>query len=406
MRVAMIDPSLFTPAYDRALATALAEGGHQVTLFSRRPRAEDGSMGDVPLVEAFYRLAGSPMVAGLPQRLRLGVKGLEHVWSMARLIARLRRLAPDVIHFQWLALPLVDLRMLAGLRRIAPLVLTIHDTNPFNGDPSSRLQFRGFAESLAQFDRLVVHTSQGEARLLAQGVPADRLVRVPHGAELAQRHLADDAMQGEISFVLFGKIKPYKGADLLIEAFARLPERLRDQARLRIIGKPYMDLAPLHAAIGAHGLGERCTIEARYVAEAEIPAVFGPGRVAVFPYREIDSSGVLFQALACGRPVVASRIGSFAELLEGREAGLLTERDDIAGLAAAMARLIEDRGFAAQCGRGARALCAEAAGWDDVARRTAAVYLAASRANAAASDGVSRATEVSSSVTNSTGGNC
>ncbi len=406
MRVAMIDPSLFTLPYDRALATALAAAGHEVTLFGRRPRVDDGGPGSVPLVEMFYHVAESRPVASLPQRLRLTVKGLDHVWSMARLVARLRRLRPDVIHFQWLPLPLVDQWMLAGLRRIAPLVLTVHDTNPFNGDPSSGLQVRGFAKSFARFDRLIVHTKQGEARLCAQGVPENRLARIPHGSEILLQDPVDDPMQGEITFVLFGKIKPYKGADLLIEAFARLPERLRNQARVRIVGKPYMDLEPLYARARGHGLGDRCTIEPRFVADAEIPAVLGSGGVAVFPYREIDTSGVLFQALAFGRPVVATRMGTFAELLEGRGAGLLTEREDPASLAAALARFIEDRAFAAACSRHARAVCEAEADWDEVATRTIAVYAAASRANAAASEGARRATEVSSSVRKTTGGNC
>ena len=128
--------------------------------------------------------------------------------------------------------------MLAQLRHIAPLVLTVHDTNPFNGDPSSRLQAHGFLDCLTRVDRLIVHTAQGHARLAHHGISLERLsVTFPMVHWKGRRDLCR-SLQGELTFILFGKIKPYKGADTLIEAFARLPTTLRDRAKLRIVGIP------------------------------------------------------------------------------------------------------------------------------------------------------------------------
>ncbi len=375
MRVAMIDPSLFTLPYDGALAGGLAEAGHEVTLFGRRAGPDDSNPSDIPLAETFYRVAGSRSVAALPGALRLGVKGLDHLWSMARLLRRLQRERPEVIHFQWLPLPLVDRPMLSRFHAVAPLVLTVHDTNPFNGDPTSRLQTRGFLDCLGRFNRLIVHTEQGRARLANQGVDPARLVVLPHGPLGADPGPQQaDPMQGELTLMLFGKIKPYKGADVLIQAFAQLPDSLRGRARLRIVGKPYMDLEPLHALVQKHGLGERVRIEPRFVADAEIPTLFAPGTIAVFPYREIDSSGVLPMALAHARPVVASRIGVFAELLQDGVHGHLVAPDDVGGLAAALSHCLADRDFAAACSSNALALSAGGADWASIAHSTAAVY--------------------------------
>jgi glycosyltransferase involved in cell wall biosynthesis len=404
MRVAMIDPSLFTLPYDQALAAGLAGNGHSVALYGRRAGAEDNRPRGVELVEAFYRITGSPPVAALPRKLRLAVKGFDHAWSMARLAGRLRREAPDVIHFQWLPLPMVDRRMLGALRRIAPLVLTVHDTNPFNGDAALRLQARGFFDCLSSFDRVIVHTQQGHARLIAQGVPAARLAVVPHGPlDGPSTPPAPDAMQGDITFMLFGKIKPYKGADTLLEAFARLDEPLRRQARLRIVGKPYMELEPLHALVRRHGLADRVNIEPRFVADDEIGALFAPGTVAVFPYREIDTSGVLMQALAHARPIIGSRIGCFAEMLGDGVHGHLVAPDDIDGFAAAMAHVITDRAFAAGCSRAALAVSQDGPGWREIAGLTADIYAAAVAAGAAGSN---RATPISSSTGKTIGANC
>lgn len=375
MRIALIDPSLFTLPYDRALATGLSESGHEIVLHGRKLRPDDGPVGDVNLAQTFYRVADSRAISRLPAKLRLGVKGLDHARSMWRLLGRLQRDKPDVIHFQWLPLPLVDRALLGLFRKVAPLVLTVHDTNPFNGDPSAAVQASGFRQCLDQFDTLVVHTAQGEERLRRMGVPARRLKVLPHGLLVDPVPTVADPMTGTLTFVLFGKIKPYKGADLLIQAYAALPEALRGQARLRIVGKPYMDLTPLLAE--AAPFGASIAVEAGHVGDDAIDGLFGPGTVAVFPYREIEASGVLFLAVAHGRPIIASRLGSFAELLADGQHGHLVPACDVTALTEAMAHMIADRGFAAATAASVRALADDVPSWREIAGRTVATYRAA-----------------------------
>ena len=375
MRIALIDPSLFTLPYDQALARGLTAAGHDVVLHGRRPQPSDGGLPDVPVSADFYRIAGSRLVSALPDRLRLLVKGVDHAWSMLALLARLRRDRPDAIHFQWLPLPMLDGRLLSRFRAIAPLLLTVHDSNPFNGDPSAGLQAPGFQRCLRLFDQLIVHTAQGEARLRAMGIPHARISVRPHGMLCNIVAGAPDPMLSDpITFVLFGKIKPYKGPDLLLRAFAGLPPALRAQARLRIVGKPYMDMAPLEAAAGAMA---EASIETGFVADSDVPALFGPGTVAVFPYREIEASGVMFLALANGRPIIASRLGGFAETIVDGQHGRLLPAGDVAQLTAAMAEMIADRSFAANCARSVRALADAIPSWGEIARDTAALYEAA-----------------------------
>jgi glycosyltransferase involved in cell wall biosynthesis len=297
---------------------------------------------------------------------------------MWRLIKRLRREAPDVIHVQWLPLPVMDRAFLGALRRVAPIVLTVHDTNPFNGEASASIQRKGVETCLFQFDRLIVHTKQGEGRLQKLGIPKERITVLPHGMLVDPVPAASDAMNGRLTFLMFGKIRPYKGADLLIKAFAALPPSLRAQARVRIVGKPYMDVAVLQAQAAAAGVAVE--IETGFVAEEDIPALFSPGTVAVFPYREIEASGVLFLALAHGRPIIASRLGAFGELLTDGRQGALVPVDDAAALTAALQRMISDRGFAAACAKEVQELAGSVPGWDKIAESTVAVYREAARA--------------------------
>ncbi|MGI4955013.1 MAG: glycosyltransferase [Janthinobacterium lividum] len=380
MRVALIDPSLFTLPYDRRLAQGLEQEGHQVTLYSRRPGADDNESGDVTLVSAFYRVAGHPAVSRLPGPVRLGLKGLDHWVSMVRLRRILVREAPDVIHFQWLPLPVLDLRFLAGLHAIAPLVLTLHDTQPFNGNPSARLQRIGVEDAIERFDRVIVHTEQGRERMVSLGLAADTVACLPHGLLEDVVPAPADPMDSPVTFLLIGKIKPYKGLDVLLEAFARLPAAQRTQARLRVVGKPYMDMAPLLTRAEALGISDRLEFDGRFVADAafaELMAV--PGTVAVFPYREIEASGVLGLAVGSGRPILASALGSFSETLVDGLHGRLLPPGDVDALAAGMREMIEDRGFASRCAAAVQALAGRVAGWNEIARSTVQVYEAAAQ---------------------------
>ncbi|HVB69219.1 MAG TPA: glycosyltransferase [Acetobacteraceae bacterium] len=384
MRVALIDPSLFTLPYDARLAAGLRAIGHAVSLHGRRQRAEDGGVLEPPVVPSFYSVAGLPALQQLPKPLRLGIKGIDHLVSMARLRGKLARERPDVIHFQWLPLPAVDSRFLAGLRSLAPLVLTVHDSNPFNGNPAAGVQQHGLPASFRQFDRLIVHTAQGRARLQEQGVDGDRIAILPHGLLISPNHRegSGDVDGREIEFLLFGKLKPYKGADLLIQAFARVLPAVRARARLRIIGKPYMDLAPLRDLADRLGVADRVAIEPRFVTDSEIPGLFGPRSVAVFPYREIEASGVLSLAIAHARPILASRLGGFAETVRDGLDGLLVPPGDVAALADAMARFVGDDDFVAACARNVAALADAIPDWREIACRTSAVYRAAAASQA------------------------
>ncbi len=374
MRAALVDPSLFTLPYDVALVGGLRAAGVQVGFYGRALTREDGDAAGLDVEPCFYRVAGHPALRSLPAKLRLALKGVDHLASMRRLLTVLRRTRPDVIHFQWLPLPLFDARLLPAFRRVAPVVLTVHDTDPFNGAPTARLQRAGFAASLAGCDRLIVHTAQGAGRLAALGVDPAKVTLMPHGPLAAVGDAGPDGMQGELTFVLFGKIKPYKGADLLVEAFAALPEPGRRQARLRIVGQPYMELDGLRALAAAHGVADRLVLEPRFVEDCEVASVFAPGSVAVFPYREIEASGVLSLALAHGRPVIASRLGNFAETLHDGVDGRLVAPGDVASLSAAMLELVGDRALAAERGRQARALAGSLPGWPEIGRRTRALY--------------------------------
>ena len=375
MRVAIIDPSLFTLPYDNALANGLITIGHDVKLYGRTVGQDDNDVTNVDLIPIFYAASRKVSSMRVPRSVYLAFKGVDHVWSMAKLLRLLQHQQPDIIHFQWLPLPLVDRRFLSRFRKVAPLILTVHDTNPFNGDPSATVQSHGVSALFSEFDRLIVHTKQGISRLESFGASIDRIALLPHGKMFDSVTTLDpDPMSSDITFLMFGKIKPYKGIDILIKAFSILPEDLQQQARVRIVGKPYMDMSQLYSVIQSSGVQERISIEPRFIKDTEIPNLFGNGIVAVFPYRELEASGVLSQVLAFGRPIIASRVGIFSEVLQNGIHGCLVSPDNIDELAAAMAKMINDKLFASSCSSAVIELNNQSEDWINVAGKTAKLY--------------------------------
>jgi glycosyltransferase involved in cell wall biosynthesis len=384
MKVALIDPSLFTWPYDAALAAGLEENGHDVVIFGKALAAKDERAAEPSFCGLFYKGLAAPPMARLPRPIFYGVKGLSHIASMGRLWQLLAASRPDVIHFQWLPLPFVDGAFLPAFARIAPVILTVHDTRPFNDNASSSLQKLGALRVLRRFDRLIVHTDQGRQRLLDHVDSEARIARVDHGllhesgnsTDTPERTTGPD---DPVVFLLFGKLKPYKGIDVLIRALAWIQPELRERCRIRIVGQPYMDVAPLQALAETCGVSSLIEFDLRFVPDAEMETMIADSSALIFPYREIEASGVLMAALAKGKPIVASRLGAFAETISSGTHGLLVPPEDERALARAMSRLLEYPTLLGRMTEAVRSLRSAIPTWPAIARTTADIYEMAAR---------------------------
>lgn len=375
MHIALIDPSEFTPPYDAALAKGLAAAGHRVAMIGQ---AGGSLAADPALVHVghFYRPLDTDLGRKLPATASRAAKGMLHAADLLRLPAVLRRLAVDVIHIQWAPLPVIDQLLLASLRRVAPVVLTVHDTLPYNG-AEPWLMAAGIGRLVRSVDAVICHTEQGRDRLLRQGVSAARLFVVPHGLLGPRMDAGSLAPRERLRLLQFGKIKPYKGVDVLIEAVGRLTRAEQARLDVHVAGKPYLDEEALEALVRSHDLSHCVRFDLDFIDDRMMELLVARADALVFPYRDIEASGVLMQAVAAGKPVLASRIGIFGELLEdGREA-LLVPPGDPEALAGALRRLLAAPGLLVAMGRRMRELRDRLPSWEEIARQTMGVYTAA-----------------------------
>jgi glycosyltransferase involved in cell wall biosynthesis len=364
MEVTVVDPPAFTPPYDHSLCAALARRGNDVELVTSRFR-----YGSVPKAdgyrrsEPFYRVGADSTIA----------KGLQHPLDMLRLARRLRRRRPAVVHFQWLPLPEIDRSLLRAFPR--PLVFTAHDLLPREAPARRR---RAAGRLFDAVDAVVVHSESGRGRLVADlGVPDSKVIVVPHGsfdylARLDGSGRMDPAvgdLSGRKVVLCFGLVRPYKGIDLLIDAFAGTPP----EAVLLVVGRPLMSLEPLRRRARELGISERVRFVPRFLPDSEIPPYFRRADVVVLPYREAEQSGVLFTALAFARPIVVTAVGGFVEVAE-RGAAALVPPGDGAALASTITDLLEDEAARSRLAEGARRAAAGPYSWDRAAELTESLY--------------------------------
>jgi len=361
-RACVVDPSAFTPPYDHALCAAMARQGAQVTLATSR-----FAYGQAPLPEGygrryvFYRRAGGP--AGSTRR-RVG-KLAQHVPDMLRLRAFARQF--DVVHFQWLDVQWVDRHLLPD----PPVVLTAHDLLPREPRPGQARAQRALYE---QVQAVIVHSDFGRRQLVSgEGVAPEKVHVVRHGAlahlaePRAEQPLPPELARVEAPVVLFfGLLRPYKGLEVLLEAWRGIKD-----AELWIVGRPRMPLPPLRAQAPA---GVRFV--PRFVSDQELPAYFRRAEVIVLPYlrtERFDQSGVLAAALAFGKAAVVSDIGGFSEIAAAGAAELVAP-GDTAALHDAIRSLLGDPAARARLARAASAAAAGPFSWEQAARATLEVY--------------------------------
>jgi glycosyltransferase involved in cell wall biosynthesis len=365
MRVQIVDPPAYTPPYDRSLAGALAAAGADVELVTS-PFAH----GEVPpavgfeVSELFYlrsRADGRPAGGRAAQ-------GLEHVRDMLRF--RRRPASVDVVHYQWLTVPGLDSLLLPPRR---PRLLTPHGWLRREG--WSERPGRGLRRLLDAMDCVVALSDYGADRLIAEaGMPAERVRVIPHGAFDYLTRLPDPApLPAELAgaegpvVLAFGLVRPYKGTELLIEAMRSLPE-----AELWVIGRPLgIDIEALRRRAGA--TAGRVRFVSRFVSDREIPAIFVRADVVALPYVDAEQSGVLYTALAFGKPIVVSDAGGFPELA-ARGAARMVPRGAVEPLAQALAELLGDPAARDALSAAAAEAAAGPYSWHEVAAAHLSLY--------------------------------
>jgi glycosyltransferase involved in cell wall biosynthesis len=273
-------------------------------------------------------------------------------WSA---VAEIRRLLGkhdvDVLHPHGYKSDLYALAAAAGNR--AALVATSHNW------PSRLMSMRAYAVvdrlALRRFDKVVVVADAVAQILRRSGVAAEKVEFIPNGVDLDRFHGPVPALRNEMSLAgvpvvgYVGRLVAEKGGVTLLRAAQRVLAA-QPQAKFVLVGE-----GP--ARQGWEALARELGIAESVVfagARNDMPEVYASFDMMVLP-SEIEALPMcLLEAMAAGKPVIATRVGAVPRLIANAQTGLLLEPGDISSLAKAILRLLESPDLARRLGENGR----------------------------------------------------
>ena len=147
------------------------------------------------------------------------------------------------------------------------------------------------------------------------------------------------SLRGRV-LLFFGLIRPYKGLDVLLRAFARVADEL--DATLLVVGEFYEPRGRYDALIEDLGISARVRVVDRYVPNEDVEMYFKAADVATLPYRTATQSGIVQTAYSFELPVIVTRVGGLPDVVRDGATGFVVPPEDPDALAGAIRRFYEE----------------------------------------------------------------
>ncbi len=297
----------------------------------------------------------------------------------AALIKLAKQKKIDIVHAHW-SIPQGVVAWLSRHLIQAPYIVSIHGTDVYGLQYPLLSQLnRSICREAAACTVNSKETGEAAERLLGsrnfQTIPmgVDTRLFQPADGNPVRHPTVDDALR--ILFV--GRLIDWKGVDYLVKAVPRILTAF-PKARLKIVGDG-LEKAGLQRLASDLGIQKRVSFFGN-IAHDELPAHYQQADVFVLPScenkaGETEGLGVvLLEAMACGVPVIGSRIGGIPQIITDGVTGLLAEPQDHNSLASNLLKLFSRPGLRANLVANARKLIARSFSWEVISRRFVEIY--------------------------------
>jgi len=381
-------------AYVRALSREQGRRGMEVDVFTRRTDPDTPTI--VPLadnVRVVHLVAGATETIDKNTVFDLAP---EFVCNLQR-FTRAEGVSYDLVHSHYWLSGWVG--HLVAPRWGVPHVTMFHTLGrlknralPESGESDARI--RAEQRVISTSDEIIA-ASQHERESLVElyGASAGRVAVIPCGVDLelfrpTDRNAAQQRLGLSGDVLLFvGRMDPIKGLDLLIRAFAQLPDR--SDLTLVVVGGAGDETEYQRNRQLAHELGIADRVQFRgAVAQEQLPDYYNVATACVVPSHYESFGLTAIEALACGTPVVASMVGGLTSVVRDRSNGLLVPWRRPGAFAARLDEVLRQPSLRAHLARQARP-SVTAYGWDRIADAVDEIYgIARQAANVECCSGV------------------
>jgi glycosyltransferase involved in cell wall biosynthesis len=302
----------------------------------------------------------------------------------SNLLSELLETDVDIIHVHHLRSPLHVTSFIASKVKRVPIVLTDHGGGGLNF-PQLLAQFPTAFATVSKYSatNLLRYAPQKRAFVLYAGVDTKQYNQNVRSEDLRRRLRVDDA-----KIILFvGRIMPHKGIDILIRAIPFVAKMLAyDKIKVFIVGPKRDSNYYYHLRVLTKKLGlSNDVFFFDAVSQDELPKFYSMCEVFVLPSVQVDCFGrhhshpellslASLEAMACGKPAIASCIGGVPEIVRNGETGILVEPGNVSKLAEALYTVLKDEELKQQMSSKALSFVQKLYTWEAVARRAILAY--------------------------------
>jgi glycosyltransferase involved in cell wall biosynthesis len=369
--------------YNFPLADQLCRIGVEVTLISTPETI------DHPLLPANIDSQG--IFSGIYGEHSKVVRGVNYAWALLKLYRLCLRKKPEIIHFHFFQIPLLDLGLiyLINLSRTS-IVISIHDVVPISKKSDLSTSNKSVFNLIYKNSTgLVVHTQYTKDILLDLEQSLDeKVIIIPHAnysyfIDQVNSYTSVQTKDGKILnrlpeeakiLLVFGTIKQNKRLDWVIQALSLIADKY-PEAHLVIVGKPQdRDVNSDIAYAENLGLSDRVHWRIEKASDEELVQYFSIADITLFPYDYIYQSGAIIMALNFAKPVIATSVGSNLEIIQDNKTGLLVKPNDPQSFAFAISSLLADSEKAAKLGRAGLNYVSKKLSWENIAGEYAEFY--------------------------------
>lgn len=373
MKILLVD-SLIGNDYSICLCSALSKIKCDVSMVTTEDRETD-------LIPNFQIMRWAPSKKKGTLKINKTFNYLKYLYKIVHFALRAK---PDIIHFQFFRKDIPESLFYSILNRLKiTLVYTAHNVLPHERRKADFF----FKLLVLKSSRAIIVHSRSLKKMLTYKfkINPNKIAIIPHGnfdIYLPKEKLSQAISRKKLGLfvndnvmLFFGNIREYKGLDLLLQAF-RIASKHDEYLKLVIAGSPYSKKLENYyqELIAMMKLDDRILFHSKFIPNSKISLYFEASDLVMLPYKNIYHSGIMHLAFSFGKPVIATRVGDFEEIIEWGKNGFLVNKGDYIGMAKIITDAFQDKNKLKEMGELARILNKEKYSWVNIAEMTNKLY--------------------------------